>query len=611
MVEDKRSDAIRLRKVSVNNLKAIDLDIPYGQLTALCGLSGSGKSSLAIDTLYAEGQRRYIESFSAGTRQFLEKLEKPDAELIDGIQPAVAVTSRQGSSPSRATVGTTAEIDDYLRLLYSKIGHLHCYCCGREVLKDSPDSVLRGIKDLKPGTRMILAFSPTVDHFHGCRPAEFQAQWRERGYRRGIVLGESFHLDEGGIPFDKYAEAQLLALADQSPEEFRGDENSSSVSRLSDHQEITGDEAVLPDGEESAADTEYPSENCETSSPPPEEPGSDYLEEKLEDDETLSKRIVTIRLDSKEYFDRCVQRWKDSHKPGGPPPLFFVIDRLIVGKTSESRIRESLESAFSAGQGRCWIFFEGETIPRQTSDDSGDFQPGDFRRTHDRSHTQHGEDAGGESFSHEDRGVSSEKKRVGIGYTIDGERWTLCGFSRRLRCEDCGIEYPGLEPKLFSFNSPLGACPLCEGFGNLMTFELNKIIPDKKKSLKDGAIAPWNSPSYRYKYQELFRAAETVGLRTDVPVGELTKREMDLLLNGKRGTGYDGINGFFSRLQRQKYKMHIRVFLSRWRSYRACPLCGSARLRPEALAVTIGGKNISELSEMSITEAAQFLGMSS
>ncbi|MBR2586478.1 MAG: excinuclease ABC subunit UvrA [Thermoguttaceae bacterium] len=608
MVEDKRSDAIRLRKVSVNNLKAIDLDIPYGKLTALCGLSGSGKSSLAIDTLYAEGQRRYIESFSAGTRQFLEKLEKPDAELIDGIQPAVAVTSRQGSSPTRATVGTTAEIDDYLRLLYSKIGRLHCYSCGREVLKDSPDSILRGIQDLKPGTRMILAFSPTVKDFHGCRPAEFQDQWRERGFRRGIVLGESFHLDEGGIPFDKFAEAQLLALADQSPEEFPSDENVLSVSRSNDRQEIPGDEAILPGEDESAIDTEDQPTGQEESSSAPEEPGIGDLGEKLEDDEPLSKRIVTIRLDSNEYFDRCVQRWKDSHKPGGPPPLFFVIDRLVVAKTSESRIRESLESAFSAGQGRCWIFFEGETIPRQTSDDSDDFQLGDFRRIHDCAHAPGGEHACEECSSDAERIVSSEKKRVGIRYTIDGEQWTLCGFSRRLRCEDCGIEYPGLEPKLFSFNSPLGACPLCEGFGNLMTFELNKIIPDKKKSLKDSAIAPWNSPSYRYKYQELFRVAETIGLRTDVPVGELTKREMDLLLNGKRGTEFDGINGFFSRLQRQKYKMHIRVFLSRWRSYRACPLCGSARLRPEALAVTIGGKNLSELAEMSITDAADFLG---
>lgn len=595
MVEDKHSGAIRLRKVSVNNLKAIDLDIPYGKLTALCGLSGSGKSSLAIDTLYAEGQRRYIESFSAGTRQFLEKLEKPDAELIDGIQPAVAITSRPGSSPNRATVGTTAEIDDYLRLLYSKIGRLHCYSCGREVLKDSPDSVLRGIKDLKAGTRMILAFSPTAEHYYGCRPAEFQAQWRERGYLRGIVLGESFHLDEGGIPFDKYAEAQLLALADEVGYEFQSDDDNSSVPEPQDRHKA--DEEVSSPDTDIAEQVMYP---------PDEKVSDDDLAEKIEDGEPLSKRIITIRLDSKGFLDSCVQRWKDSHKPGGPPPLFFVIDRLIVGKTSESRIRESLETAFSAGQGRCWIFFEGETIPRQTSDNE-DSQFGDFQRTHTYCHSQDDHHDGEAESPESDHILLSEKKRVGIRYAIDGEQWTLCGFSRRLRCEDCGIEYPKLEPKLFSFNSPLGACPLCEGFGNLITFELNNIIPDKKKSLQDGAIAPWNSPSYRHKYQELFRAAEKYGLRTNVPIAELTPREMDLLINGKRGTGFDGINGFFVRLQRQKYKMHIRVFLSRWRSFHICPLCGSARLRPEALAVTIGGKNLNELTTMSISDAAEFL----
>ena len=197
-VQPAYGEAIRLRKVSVNNLKGIDLDIPYGRLTTFCGLSGSGKSSLAIDTLYAEGQRRYIESFSAYTRQFLEKLEKPEAELIDGIQPAIAVTSRPSSSMSRSTVATATETADYLRLLFSKVGRLHCHSCGRRVRCDSPDSVLESLESVAEGTRLILAFSPSVESFRA-RPADFQAHWRERGYLRGVVLGESFRLRPGRL----------------------------------------------------------------------------------------------------------------------------------------------------------------------------------------------------------------------------------------------------------------------------------------------------------------------------------------------------------------------------------------------------------------------------
>ena len=650
-VQPAYGEAIRLRKVSVNNLKGIDLDIPYGRLTTFCGLSGSGKSSLAIDTLYAEGQRRYIESFSAYTRQFLEKLEKPEAELIDGIQPAIAVTSRPSSSMSRSTVATATETADYLRLLFSKVGRLHCHSCGRRVRCDSPDSVLESLESVAEGTRLILAFSPSVESFRA-RPADFQAHWRERGYLRGVVLGESFRLDEGGIPFDKFAEAQLLFLADQLDEsfvepdtkkeyfdpktaasaddDFSDDAETDEIDDTNDTKSNNAEQTDEPEEPDDLADLPQAQDETDEANEPDEtddgeladtvladggdDTGDDAGGEDNSDESQLEKkfsnRILTIDPDGDAHLANYVKRRNESLKPGGPPPLFFVVDRLTIGKTTPARIRESLETAFSAGEGRCWIFCEGETVPLRAANvdaENGDTQNGDSDAPScDKSSCENPscENPSCDNPLCETHG--RDNRRLGVAYTIDEARWTLVGFSRRLRCEDCGLEYPKPEPKLFSFNSPLGACPLCEGFGNLMTLELEKIIPDRRKSLRDGAVSPWNSPSYRHKYRELLAVADTLELRTDVPVSELTKREMDLLINGSVRTGFDGLNGFFRRLQKQKYKMHIRVFLSRWRSYRVCPLCHGARLRPEALAITVGGRNIDELMSMTIAEALEF-----
>ena len=221
-----RTGHISMRKVRVHNLKSIDLDLPYNKLIAFCGLSGSGKSSLAVDTLYAEGQRRYIESFSAYTRQFLEKIEKPDVEEIDGLPPAIAVTSRPLSQMSRSTIGTMTETNDYLRLLFARIGTVRCQNCGREVRQDSPDSVLKSLVRLKDGMRLIIAFSPDTQTFKQTIP-EFESEWTEAGFQRGIVLGETFRLDEGGIPFSKFADARLLSLADVRDEEHYGSEDPS------------------------------------------------------------------------------------------------------------------------------------------------------------------------------------------------------------------------------------------------------------------------------------------------------------------------------------------------------------------------------------------------
>ena len=523
---------IALRKVNVHNLKSIDLDIPYNKLTVFCGLSGSGKSSLAIDTLYAEGQRRYIESFSTYMRQFLEKLEKPDAERIDGIPPAIAVSSRSSSYVNRTTVGIATETSSYMRLLFSKLGRVYCHSCGREVSCDTPDSLVDKISVLEPGTELLVAFSPPIESFQVATHEEFTNHWRKEGFLRGIILGESFRLDEEGIPLAKYAEARLLTLADQFDEQSEKDETSFFFDASEDIPGIPLTEDDEPHGKD------------KTSGQQPE------------------TRILSIELDGESQLDRYVKTRSEMLKPGGPPHLFFVVDRLTTGTSSENRIRASLESAFEYGGGRCWIFIKqsGTGIPH-----------------------------------------------FGTHYTVDGKTFSLRGFSKELRCEDCGIEYPKPEPKLFSFNSPLGACPLCEGFGNLMFLDMDLIVPDKSKSIQNGAILPWTTQAYKHKFDELMGLADKLGIRVNIPFSELTRQELQTLLNGNSELKYDGLNGFFRQIQRQKYKLHIRVFLSRWRNFRVCPLCGGARLRPEALAVKIGGKSIYDFSSMKISDFLDFL----
>lgn len=445
------SRCISLRGVRVHNLKGIDLDIPHRKMVVLCGLSGSGKSSLALDTLYAEGQRRYIESFSAYTRQFLDRLEKPDAEHIDGIPPAIAVTSRNGNRSSRSTVGTATETNDYLRLLFAKIGQVVCLECGREVRRDSPQSVAEELAALAEGTRYLVAFAaPLPDRGE---LAQFAAALVEDGLIRWVA----------------------------------------------------GD------------------------------------------------RLVNL---TEESFA------EESAGLAGEDKLYVVVDRLAVGRVSPGRVRDSLEIAFAKGGGACHVFIEdeGNALPPMR----GKVQP------------------------------------------IDGRQWRRIGYSSQLACEDCGRNYPAPEPRLYSFNSPLGACPQCEGFGNIIDVDMDLVVPDRSKSIRDGAIAPWNSPAYAHELEELVALAPEYGLPVNVPFAELEPQHLDLITRGVPERNFGGLNGFFAWLERRKYKMHIRVFLSRWRSYLTCPACGGTRLRPEALATRVGGLNIAQVSMLKVREAARF-----
>ena len=432
---------IRLRGVAVNNLRRINLDLPHRRLIAICGVSGSGKTSLALDTLYAEGQRRYIESFSAYTRQFLEQLDKPEAELIDGIPPAIAVTHSNPTRSNRATVGTSTEINDYLSLLFARVGEVICPTCNRPCDATRPKAPPKTSPNCPPAPDSCSASSSTV-------------------------------------PTDEPLDTWLADLVEQGYVR-----------------------AVIGNRTESLAPT-------------------------------LAKQVT----------------------PGDE--LTIILDRLTTGSTPPERLRESIETAFAAGDGSCVIFDRR----RQPAPSKSTIDPG-----------------------------------------------VAAPSARSLRCETCGLDFPDPEPQLFNFNRPLGACPECEGFGNIVATDMDRVVPDKSKSIRDGAIAPWNTAAYAHELEELLALADDYNLPVDVPFSQLTERQLKIIQEGVPERNFGGLNGFFRWLERRKYKMHLRVFLSRWRSYYPCPSCGGARLRPEALAVHVAGKNFADVSRLEIRDALTFL----
>ena len=436
---------IQLRGVSVNNLRHVDLDLPHRRLIAFCGVSGSGKTSLALDTLYAEGQRRYIESFSTYTRQFLQQLDKPEAESIEGIPPSIAVTRKSVGRSSRATVGSATQINEHLQLLFSRIGEVICFRCEKQVTQDSAESAAESLAALPEGTRLMVGF-PSLRGMQ--RTDEFWlADLGALGYRRCILQGQAMDLTTSAV--DKLA---------------------------------------------------------------------------------------------------------------GLEQIDVVLDRLSVSPDSLERLRDSLESAMEAGRGACVVWSEEST-------------------------------------------ASDANAHV----KIDNRTWQQQRFSQSFRCDACEIDYPTPEPQLLSYNNPLGACPTCEGFGNVIDVDMDRVVPDPDKSLRDGAIAPWNTPAYVHELKELLALAEDYQLPVEVPYKDLTPEQTQLVREGVPERDFGGLNGFFKWLERRKYKMHLRVFLSRWRSYYPCDDCKGARLKPEALAVRIGGLSVADLSALKIRDALTWL----
>lgn len=456
---------IVLRGVRVHNLKDIDVDIPKKRLVVLCGPSGSGKTSLAMDTVYNEGRRRYLESFSAHTRQFLDNLPRADADLIEGISPAVAVTAWQSPKSHRATVATVTEIYDYLRLLYASLGRVFCTECGRLVVQHTPRTILRLLDAFPIGTRMMVAFPAAVRN-RNAESTGLREELRAEGYTRIIVGDRSYSLDE--------APSDLIA------------------------------------------------------SPPAE---SDVL---------------------------------------------VLLDRVIRGQTDAIRVLESLESALRAGDGVCVVLAQEGAMH---ANDSG----GPRAALSEASASQSRDPTPRGAFGDEDRFDSARYPRV----EVDGVRYLRMTFRDRWICAECGAEYAAPEPRLFNFNSSHGACPTCEGFGTVTDVDLNRILPDRGKSLAEGAVVLWEGQA-RSEYRErMLRSAAARGISPDVPVSQWTEEQTRWLLEGDAESGFGGIRGYFRELEKKRYRADVRGVLMRYRTHRICPDCRGARLRREALAVRV------------------------
>src|ERR1700675_2691286 len=454
------TDSIIVRGARVHNLKNIDFEVVHNTLTVVTGVSGSGKSSLAFDTIYAEGQRRYVESLSAYARQFLERIEKPDVDLIDGIAPAVAIRQKNTTRNPRSTVATATEIYDYLRLLFARIGRTYCVNCGREVKKDTVDEIADAILGLEAETRVQVVFP-----------------------------------------------LQAVAIASQEPAKKVPRARKGSKKSAAAASGLT---------------------------------------------EPLKTRLFDLR---KAGFNRLYQAGQvfEFSTPESlldinfDQPVFMLVDRLTVSGEARSRIVDAVETAYrESGE----VIFD---LPARDGE-----SPGQLR------------------------------------------------FSQRFECKHCNLRYEEPEPRLFSFNNPYGACPRCQGFGNTVDFDLDRVIPDKSKTLNEGAIEPWTKPRYRQLTMDMRRYARAKGIPMDVPFRDLTSVQRHAILDGDKSEEYVGVKGFFGWLERKKYKLHVRVFLSRYRGYATCPDCRGTRLRAEARAVKIARRSITEVCQMTVKEARPF-----
>ena len=528
MPEDRAAAAnghLVIRGARTHNLKNIDLTLPAGRLIIVTGVSGSGKSSLAFDTIYAEGQRRYVESLSAYARQFLERMEKPDVDRIDGICPAIAIRQKNSVRNPRSTVGTTTEIHDYLRLFFARIGRTICRQCGREVERESAEAAARELAALPAGTRLLLGFDYAVDGADAAVPSA-----------GADAEGERSSSGEGAAPRKPSSSGERPAPREEA----------------APRQRSPGEPPTPRAGAASA-------ERSESREPiePGEGPGDTPVEVP---DDPVSAAVASLRkrgfarliVDDGDGADAAAGRVArlDEVDPAGLAgrrSLRIVLDRVRVGPDLLGRMTDSIETAYLEG--------------------------------------------GGSAFALEvDR---------------DGRPGAEHRFSERFECRACGIAYEPPQPRLFSFNNPFGACPTCHGFGNVIELDLNLVVPDRTKSIRRQAVEPWSKPEYRPQLTRLMRAAQGGAVRLDTPWSELTDAERDFVVEGD-GAGYAGVRGFFASLERKKYKMHVRVFLSRYRGYVTCPGCDGTRLRPEARGVQVAGRTIDEVCALTVGEAAAF-----
>ena len=420
---------IVIKGAHVNNLKHIDVEIPRNKLVVITGLSGSGKSSLAFDTLYAEGQRRYVESLSSYARQFLGRMSKPECDFIKGIPPAIAIEQKVTTRNPRSTVGTSTEIYEYLRLLYARVGHTFSPVSGQEVKKHSVEDIVNCMTEQEEGTRFTV-LAPVVT-------------------REGRSLSQQIELDQ-----------------------------KQGFNRL----EVNGQ---------------------------------------------------PVRIEEYQYQEGDV--------------VFLMIDRMVASTSKESisRLTDSAETAMYEGDGACMLRF----------------------------------------------------------YRSDGST-SLYRFSTKFEADGITFEEP--NDQMFSFNSPLGACPTCEGFGRIIGIDEHLVVPDRSLSVYDGAVVCWRGEVMGEWREMVIRGAEKAGFPIFTPYIDLTEEQRRMLWEGT--PYFEGINAFFKMVQENQYKIQYRVMMARYRGKTTCPTCHGTRLKPEANYVKVGGRSISELVEMPVTELKQFFG---
>lgn len=417
--------AILIRGARVHNLKNIDVAIPHNQLTVVTGVSGSGKSSLAFDTIYAEGQRRYVESLSAYARQFLERMEKPDVDEILGIAPPIAIKQKNQTRNPRSTVATATEIYDFMRLLWARAGRTYCPNDGTRVERDSVDQVADAMLTQPEGSRWYALFPVHAPAKDAKALRDHLFELRKKGFNRLFQNGQLF--------------------------------------------EFSTPESLL--------------------------------------DIDFSKS------------------------------LFALVDRLVIRPDLHQRLVDTIEICYRES---AEVYFE----------QAGVADPATLK------------------------------------------------FSEKFSCRACGLVLAQPEPTLFSFNSPIGACPKCQGFGNTIDYDMDLIIPDRTVSLEKGAVDPWTKPQYSWYYDEDVKPKACGKVRLNVPFFDLRDEEKEFV--------YGHIRRFFREVEKKKYKVHVRVFLSRFRAYTECPDCRGARLRSEALCVRIGDCSIGQVSRMNIARAWEF-----
>ena len=418
---------ITVKGASQNNLRGVNLRIPLNKITVVTGVSGSGKSSLAFDTLYAEGQRRYVETFSPYVRQFLQRMDKPKADEILGIPPAIAINQTNPVKTSRSTVATMTETADYMKLLFARASQLHCRGCGKRVMHDTPDGIYRELISRGRDNQCVIGFPLTLPA--GFDPAEIADSLLKQGYLR------------------IYADGDVLRIEDAL-------------------------DALTPGNE-----------------------------------------------------------------------LRVVQDRVRLVPRNRARIVESIEAALRYGRGAVCALMDG-----------------------------------------------GEELR----------------FSTERHCPECDIYYGEPSPNLFSFNSPLGACPTCKGFGRVIKIDPDLVIPDQAKSLKEGAIRPWTYSSYWGCHEDLMDFCRSRRIPVDIPYARLRAAHKRMIHEG--ADDFYGVQRFFDWLETKTYKMHIRVLLSRYRAYIRCRDCNGARFRPDALLYAINGKNIAEIYALPVGESSKFFG---